>query len=141
MFETLRKSSVVPLGLFHEATETTTVSGYTIPKGTWVAVNEYFIHHDPRVWGDPENFRPTRFLGSDGKTFVKYDSFIPFSMGKRACIGEQVAKDTFFLFLTGIMQRFEIRFDPNSQAPSEDKTSPLIIFVPPFKVIVKERMP
>ena len=139
MYETLRKSSIVPFGVFHEATETTNVGDYTIPKGDWIAVNQYFVHHDPNIWGDPENFRPERFLSPDGKSAIKHEALIPFSVGKRVCIGEQIAKDSFFLFLTAIIQRFNIKFDPNSSRPEENKPNPLFQIAPKFNVIVSDR--
>ena len=140
MYEALRKSSIVPFGLLHYATETTKVAGYTIPEGTWVAVNQYFIHHDPAVWGDPDNFRPERFMTDDGKSVVKKENMIAFSVGRRVCIGEQIAKDSFFLFLTGIMQRFEIAFDPEKEKPEVKGNNPLFLLAPPFHVIVKDRI-
>ena len=139
MYEVLRKSSIVPFGVFHEATETTTVGGYTIPKGSWIAVNQYFVHYDPKIWGDPENFRPERFLSPDGKSAIKHEALIPFSVGKRVCIGEQIAKDSFFLFLTAIMQKFSIKFDPNSDVPTDEIPNPLFRLAPKFNVIVTDR--
>jgi len=45
------------------------------------------IHNDPRIWGDPETFRPERFL--DGKPSLT--EYIPFGGGKRRCIGAMFA--------------------------------------------------
>ena len=137
--EVLRKSTITPFGLFHYATETAKVAGYTIPKGSWVAVNQYFIHHDPAIWGDPESFRPERFLSQDGKSVVKNDNLIAFSVGRRMCIGEQIAKDNLFLFLTGIMQKFNVAFDPNSEVPTKLSKSILFINAPLFYAVVKKR--
>ena len=36
---------------------------------------------DEDIWGDPEVFRPERFLNSDGKLSVPTE-FIPFFLGK-----------------------------------------------------------
>jgi methyl farnesoate epoxidase/farnesoate epoxidase len=36
---------------------------------------------DKKYWGDPEAFRPERFLDSNGK-FVKPERVIPFGFGK-----------------------------------------------------------
>lgn len=36
---------------------------------------------DPEIWGDPENFRPERFISKDG-TFKKDEHLMPFGYGK-----------------------------------------------------------
>lgn len=43
--------------------------------------NLYSVHMDPEYWGDPENFRPERFINADG-TFRKDERMIPFGKGK-----------------------------------------------------------
>ncbi|HEX2949188.1 MAG TPA: cytochrome P450, partial [Armatimonadota bacterium] len=35
--------------------------GMHFAKGTWVILDLYGTNHDPRIWGDPEVFRPERF--------------------------------------------------------------------------------
>lgn len=42
--------------------------------------NLYSVHMDPEYWGDPENFRPERFINADG-TFRKDERMIPFGKG------------------------------------------------------------
>lgn len=42
----------------------------------------YAFHSDPRLWGDPENFRPERFLDDNGKLCLKKDITLPFGAGK-----------------------------------------------------------
>ena len=106
--EILRKSSVVPLGITHRATEDETVEGFLIPKDTSVVANIYAVHHDPDVWGDPDNFRPERWIDADGKV-KKSDQLIAFSAGKRYCIGEPVARMQLFLFIVSIFQKFDVK--------------------------------
>ncbi|ODM96155.1 Farnesoate epoxidase [Orchesella cincta] len=89
ILETLRHSSIVSGGVQHSE-----VNGYTIPKGAWIFTNIYFVHHNSKIWGDPENFRPDRFLSNDGKKLVK--ALIPFQSGRRQCLGESLARDTLF---------------------------------------------
>ena len=43
--------------------------------------------HDKNYWKDPETFRPERFIDSDGQ-FIRDDRCVPFSLGKRYCIGQ-----------------------------------------------------
>ena len=54
--------------------------------------NLYAIHHDEKTWGDPYAWRPERFLSPDGKTLIKHEAFVPFSIGKRICPGYLVIK-------------------------------------------------
>ncbi|KAJ3601237.1 hypothetical protein NHX12_032210 [Muraenolepis orangiensis] len=49
------------------------------------------------------------FIKKDGK-FVKRDAFMPFSAGRRACVGESLARMELFLFFTTLLQHY--RFTP-----------------------------
>lgn len=73
MEEVLRISSLAPIGVFHNTMEDVTYKNYLIPKDTLVWGNLYGVHHDKKIWGDPENFRPERFLlkNSDGQGYQK----------------------------------------------------------------------
>lgn len=46
-----------------------------------VITNLWSIHHDSDIWGDPEVFRPERFLDSRG-LLKKKDITLPFRAGK-----------------------------------------------------------
>lgn len=101
---------------------------------TTVMANIWGACHDKAVFEDPDTFRPDRFLNEDGN-FQKPDSkrFIPFSIGKfwksicsqkrmrclimflisfslgrRVCPGEPLARMEMFLFLVTILQKFEV---------------------------------
>ena len=62
---------------------------------------------DPDLWGDPENFRPERFLNSEG-SIVNEHKLLTFSIGKRSCLGEAVAEMAVFSFLTGVIQKYRL---------------------------------
>ncbi|XP_021956868.1 methyl farnesoate epoxidase [Folsomia candida] len=138
--ETLRFSSITPQGVQHRAMKDHEYKGYLIPKDTVIMANVYHIHFDPKVWGDPENFRPERFLSPDGKTFKKHDALIPFSTGRRQCLGETLARDSLFLFSTNIAQRFDIVFDKNGPDHGFESQLAFILTPKPFNVIYKDRL-
>jgi hypothetical protein len=105
--EVMRYSSLVALGVMHSTVRDVELNGYIIPKDTMVMHNAYGIHFDEKIWGDPKNFRPERFLNKHG-AFTKHEAFMPFSTGKRVCLGETLARDELFLFTTSLFQTFTV---------------------------------
>lgn len=136
--ETFRLSSILPGNVLHSTLGQTEIGGYTLPKGTIIMPNLYQVHHDEKYWGDPENFRPERFLNSDG-SFRKSERVIPFSTGKRVCIAENLAQVEFFMFLTGILQNFVLTESPDYPLPGFKPKSTFILSPQPYKLILHER--
>lgn len=105
-----RFSAQIPINIPHRSAEEITLkSGHVIPKDAMILVNLYAIHHDPDVWGDPQVFRPERFLSPDGKKCLKSDHLVPFGYGKRSCPGEAMANSEIFLFYTLFLQKYEVK--------------------------------
>ncbi|CAL8092448.1 unnamed protein product [Orchesella dallaii] len=139
--ETLRFSTITPDGVQHRALADSEFHGYFIPKDVLIQPNLYYIHHSKAIWGDPENFRPERFLSSDGKTFIKNDNLQAFQVGRRQCVGETLARDTLFLYTSNIFQQFSIELDPNSVQPSISESEVGFLRAPlPYTVIMKDRL-
>ncbi|XP_063057372.1 cytochrome P450 2J2-like [Engraulis encrasicolus] len=103
--EIQRLGNILPLNLVRSATKDTQVGDYVIPKGTMVAGVLNSILFDEKEWETPHTFNPAHFLDAEGK-FRKREAFLPFSLGKRVCLGEQLARMELFLFFTSLMQRF-----------------------------------
>lgn len=78
--ETMRIETLAPLGVIHKSTHKTTLGGYEVPANTPIFTNLAAMHHDPDMWGDPEVFRPERFLKENGQ--LAKDNTLPFGFGK-----------------------------------------------------------
>lgn len=72
--------TLTPWGVAHKCLQTTTLQDYIIPADTIIVTNLAAMHSDKDFWGDPELFRPERFLSDDGKNLGK-DWSLPFGFG------------------------------------------------------------
>nr|QST15081.1 CYP370C12 protein [Diaphanosoma celebensis] len=138
LMEIQRFSSLAPFGLMHVALQDAKLREYDIPKGTVLMGNLYQVHHDPQYWDRPDEFHPPHFLNEDGS--VKYsEAYIPFSIGKRICLGESLAKMELFLFLVAFLQRFNFEFPADQPAPSLEPVVGPVLLPRPFQVVVTVR--
>ncbi|RCN43929.1 hypothetical protein ANCCAN_10044 [Ancylostoma caninum] len=93
--------------------------------------------YDETIFPDPYKFDPTRHLSSDG-SFVKIDEVIPFSMGKRQCVGEGLARIELFLFLANLFNQFEV-LPYGDKSPSTKKSFGNTVRAEDFSVILRRR--
>ncbi|XP_068447255.1 cytochrome P450 2J2-like [Clinocottus analis] len=107
LHEIQRMSNIIPLSLPHVTNRDIQLGGYTIPKGVTIIPNLTSVLFDKNEWETPDTLNPGHFLNEEGK-FVKRAAFIPFSAGKRVCLGENLARMELFLIFTFLMQHFTI---------------------------------
>uniref|UniRef100_A0A8D0CVL4 Cytochrome P450 2K1-like n=1 Tax=Sander lucioperca TaxID=283035 RepID=A0A8D0CVL4_SANLU len=84
------------------------------PQGTTVYPLLTSVLYDESEWERPHSFYPAHFLDKDGK-FVKRDAFMPFSAGRRICLGEGLARMELFIFFTSLLQHFRFTPPPGSR--------------------------
>nr|XP_045612751.1 methyl farnesoate epoxidase-like [Procambarus clarkii] len=138
LMETFRFRGAAPLTVPHKALRDTTLQGHRIPAGTMMMNNLYSIHMDPGYWGDPETFRPERFINADG-SLRREERLIPFGKGRRVCLGESLARMTTFLLFTALLQHFTFVLDPAVPVPSTEGICGITLGPPAFKVFAKAR--
>jgi len=137
--EVQRYASVTPLGIIHEAVEDGNFEGYEIPKGTLLLQNLWANHRDERIWKYPWDFYPEHFLDKDGN-YVSQEGFLPFSTGKRYCIGEGMARMELYLFFTNFLQKFEISLPPGVDIPMvSPKERNAVRGCPDYRIIIQSR--
>ncbi|XP_075895314.1 cytochrome P450 2J4-like isoform X2 [Nelusetta ayraudi] len=118
--EIQRMANILPLNVPRLATKDVKMDKYTIPKGTVILPTLNSVLHDETMWESPHSFNPQHFLDQEGK-FRKRDAFLPFSAGKRVCLGEQLARMELFLFFTCLLQRFSLSMPAGEQPTLEFK--------------------
>ncbi|VAI78551.1 unnamed protein product [Triticum turgidum subsp. durum] len=111
--ETLRLHSPIPLLVPHMNLEEASLGGYTIPKGSKVVVNAWWLANNPELWEKPEEFKPERFLGEESNVDAtvggKVDfRFLPFGVGRRSCPGIILALPILALIVGKLVRSFEM---------------------------------
>ncbi|CAI5692804.1 unnamed protein product [Oreochromis niloticus] len=95
----------VPLSLPHYTLNDISFRGYTIPKDTVIIPLLHSVLKEEKQWATPRSFNPQHFLDNNGN-FKKNPAFMPFSAGKRNCVGESLARMELFIFIVSLLQDF-----------------------------------
>jgi cytochrome P450 len=73
------------LALVRFTHEPTTLGEYTLPTGTRVLVSPYLLQRHPRLWPQPDIFRPERFAERSPQ-----QAYLPFGLGPGTCPGKAI---------------------------------------------------
>jgi cytochrome P450 len=88
--------------------------GYQIPGGSMVVYSPYITQRLPEIWGDPERFRPERWVDGEPVPF----SFVPFGGGYRKCIGFALATLELQVLAVRLAQRVAWQLDRPRTRPA-----------------------
>ncbi|KAL8153366.1 hypothetical protein V2J09_011126 [Rumex salicifolius] len=90
------------------------LGGYKIPKATELLIPILALHHDGNVWGpDVHEFNPGRFSQGLSQAAKHLTAYMPFGLGARQCIGQNLAILQVKLAMAMILQRFSFDVSPN----------------------------
>lgn len=99
--ETFRLFPTIISTLPRIVTEEFQTDNLTLPSGTVVGMQNYVHHRDPGVFPQPDAFRPDRWLESTKEMEL---SLTPFSLGRRNCIGQNLAWEELYLAVDSVMR-------------------------------------
>lgn len=135
--ETQRCANIIPFNLLHVATRDTVIEGYPVKKGTGVIAQIGTVMSDEQIFPDAHCFNPGRFI-ENGK-LKKVDEVIPFSIGKRQCLGEGLARMELFLFFANIFNRYDVQLDFSGNLPDLDKSKDNFVTPRKFNAVLNKR--
>ncbi|KAI1892060.1 hypothetical protein AGOR_G00150090 [Albula goreensis] len=135
--EVQRAGNIVPLNMSRISSKDLTLGGYHLPKGTVIVANLSSVLNDKNEWETPDTFNPGHFLDSQGQ-FRRREAFLPFSAGRRMCVGEYMARTELFLVFTYLLQQFSFSPPPGVELSLEGQLG-FTRSPKPFKICVCAR--
>ncbi|KAG6537120.1 p-coumarate 3-hydroxylase-like [Zingiber officinale] len=142
--ESFRLHPPTPLMLPHKASAKVKIGSYDIPKGTNVLVNVWAIARDPKVWKNPLEFRPERFLEEDIDIKGHDMRVLPFGAGRRVCPGAQLGINLVTSMLAHLLHHFKWTLEEGVKPEDVDmrETPGMVTFMQtPLRAVAMPRLP
>ncbi|KAI6206167.1 (pine wood nematode) hypothetical protein [Aphelenchoides besseyi] len=92
IMEIQRCANLVGQNLPRKTTREVEIVNCKLPKGT--------------IFPEPKKFNPDRFIDENGR-LKRSDELMPFSLGKRQCLGEGIARAELFLFIANLCNAYK----------------------------------
>ncbi len=96
------------------------ILGVKVKKGDLFLISPFLLHNNPKYWNNPREFNPLNFTEENTAKRHPY-SFIPFSAGPRACIGESLSYMELLIILPTLLQKFHFEAVPGHNVEMEAK--------------------
>lgn len=106
LYEAMRLYPPVPV-VTRRAVKADTIEGVEVAAGEKVVLFPFVTHRHPEVWKEPEAFDPGRFA-PDKVDDIPEGAWLPFLVGRRACLGEHFALLEGIAALAGMVSRYRI---------------------------------
>ncbi|KAK6732974.1 hypothetical protein RB195_017009 [Necator americanus] len=135
--EIQRFANILPINLLRTVADDVSIDGFHFSKGTLVIPQISILMNDECVFTNPKQFSPERFLDENGK-LRRIDEFLPFSVGKRQCLGESLARAELFLIFSNLLKQFVFRA-PVGEKLSTRRVFGLTVSPPTYKCVVESR--
>ncbi|KAG5674214.1 hypothetical protein PVAND_004194 [Polypedilum vanderplanki] len=136
--EVLRLFPVAPFNIRSNDNEIISTEGYIIPVNSNLFINFFDVHHDTSIWGyDADKFKPERFEQESFRKIHPY-AFVPFSKGKRMCLGYRYA----ILFIKMQIANVLLKYEINTSLKYENinyKIGITLVIQQGYKISLKKR--
>ncbi|KAJ4908762.1 Cytochrome P450 71B2 [Raphanus sativus] len=117
------------------------VGGYDIPPKTKLLVNLFAVQRDPKIWENPEDFIPERFLEKNIE-LMGSKGYAPFGFGRRNCPGMAYGNALLEEILANLLYRYDWKM-PDGSKPEELNMEEIVQFVVakkyPLKLVPVQR--
>ncbi|XP_010941086.1 cytochrome P450 89A2 [Elaeis guineensis] len=144
IMEGLRRHPPGHFLLPHTVTGDMTLNGYLIPTGADVNVMLAEIGRDEKVWEEPLEFKPERFLaGGPGEgvdmTGSREIKMMPFGVGRRMCPGLGLAMLHLEFFVANLVREFEWKAVEGEEVDLSEKLEFTVVMKYPLRARIFPR--
>jgi cytochrome P450 family 89 subfamily A len=126
----------------HAVTEDVLFNGYLVPKNGTVNFMVAEMGWDPRVWEDPMEFKPERFLKDEtfDITGSKEIKMMPFGGGRRICPGYNLALLHLEYFVVNLVWNFDWKVPEGGNVNLSEKQEFTMVMKNPLQVRISPRI-
>ncbi|KAM0047897.1 putative cytochrome P450 [Helianthus debilis subsp. tardiflorus] len=142
VLEGLRRHPPNHFVLPHRVMKEVEVQGYTIPQGATINFMVAEMGLDPKVWDEPMEFKPERFLVNDGVFDIsgsKGVKMMPFGAGRRICPGSDLALLHLEYFVANLVWYFHWTVPDGYHVDLSEKTEFTVVMKNPLRAHISSR--
>ncbi|KAF5301094.1 hypothetical protein FQA39_LY10913 [Lamprigera yunnana] len=133
--ETLRLFPPAPC-VSRQVTEDIQLENCIVPAGCEIVIAVIAVHRDPKVWPNPLNFDPNRFLPDVSKHPY---SWIPFLNGPRNCVASKFAMMTMKVAIAVLVSKYTFKTEYKSVQDVKFEANLLLKPIDGYKVTLELR--
>ncbi|XP_074286729.1 cytochrome P450 89A2-like [Silene latifolia] len=143
ILEGLRRHPPSHFSLPHAVSEEATLGGYTIPKNAIILFTLTDMGNDPKVWENPMEFNPERFMGNDkvdiDMTGSREIKMMPFGAGRRIFPAMRLAMLHLEYYVANLVWNFEWRIPNGEEVDLSEKQDFTVVMKHPLHAYLKPR--
>ncbi|KAK1272664.1 Cytochrome P450 89A2 [Acorus gramineus] len=142
VLEGLRRHPPLHFLLPNAVSEEVCVDEYVIPKNATVNVTVAEMGRDGKVWEEPMEFKPERFLNGGDEVDITGGGEIkmmPFGVGRRICPGTGLALLHLEYFVANLVREFEWKAVEGEEIDFSEKSEFTVIMKHPLKAKIVPR--